>query len=50
LKGNQDLELKYSKVDEFKLLGHTYLGFDGDKENGVCTSGYLMSLGSNAIS
>jgi hypothetical protein len=50
LKGTQDFGLKYSKVDDFKLVGHTYLDFDGDKENGVSTLGYLMSLGSNVIS
>jgi hypothetical protein len=50
LKGTQDLGLKYSKVEEFKLVGHTNSNFDGDKENRVSTSGYLMSLGSTAIS
>jgi hypothetical protein len=50
LKGTQDFGLKYSKVEDFKLVGHTDSDFDGDKENGVSTSGYLMSLGSTTIS
>jgi hypothetical protein len=38
LKGTQDFGLKYSKVDDFKLVGHIDSYFDGDKENGVSTS------------
>jgi hypothetical protein len=38
LKVTHEFGLKYSKVDEFKLVGHTYSNFDGDKENGVSTS------------
>ena len=34
----------------FKLIGYIDLDFDGDKEKGVLTSGYVMSLGSIAIS
>jgi len=45
LKGTQDFGLKYSKVEDFKLVGHAYSDFDGYKENGVSTSGYIMSLG-----
>jgi hypothetical protein len=33
-------------VEDFKLVEHTYSDFDGDKENRVSTSRYLMSLGS----
>jgi hypothetical protein len=50
LKGTQDIGLKHSKVDDFKLVGHTNSHFDGDKENGVSTLGYLMSLRSTTIS
>jgi transposase InsO family protein len=48
LKGTQDFGLKYSKVDDFNLIGYSDSDFDGDKENGVSTSGYLMSLGSTS--
>jgi hypothetical protein len=41
---------RYSKVDEFNLIKYSDSDFDGDKENGVSTSGYLMSLGSTVIS
>jgi hypothetical protein len=50
LKGTQYFGLKYSKVKDFKLVGHTDANFDGDKENEVSTSGYLMSLGLAALS
>ena len=50
LKGNQDFGLRYSKVDEFNLIGYYYLDFVGDKEDRVSTSGYLMSLGSTIVS
>ena len=49
LKGTQDSGLKYSTVKEFNFIGYFYLDFDGDKENGVSNSGYLMSLGSTTI-
>ena len=42
--------LKYSKVDGFKLIGYSDSDFDGDKETGVSTFGYTMSLGSAAVS
>ena len=32
LKGTQDVGLKYSKVDDFKLIGYSDLDFYGDKE------------------
>jgi hypothetical protein len=50
LKGTQDFGLKYSKMEDFKLVGHADSDFDGDKENGQSTSGYLISFGSAAIS
>ena len=50
LKGTQDVGLKYSKVDEFKLIGYSNSDFDGDKETKVSTFGYTMSLGSAAVS
>jgi hypothetical protein len=50
LKGTQDFGLKYSKVDDFNLIGYFDSDFVGDKENGVSTSGYLMSLGSTTVS
>jgi hypothetical protein len=37
-------------VDNFNLIGYSDSDFLGDKENGVSTSGYLMSLGSTTIS
>ncbi len=43
LKGTHNFGLKYSKVKEFNLIGYSDSYFDGDKENGVSTSGYLMS-------
>ena len=50
LKETQYFELKYSKVDEFKLIGYSDLDFDGEKESGVSTLGYLVSLVSRTIS
>jgi hypothetical protein len=50
LKGTQYFRLKYSKVEDFRLVGHIDSDFDRDKENGVSTSRYLTSLGSAAIS
>jgi hypothetical protein len=50
LKGTKDFGLKYSKVDEFNPIGHSNSDFVGNKENGVSTSGYLMSLGSSVVS
>jgi len=44
------LGLDSLKVEDFKLVGHAYLDFDGDKKNGVFTSGYLMSLQPTTIS
>ena len=32
------------------MIGYSYSYFDGDNENGVFTSRYLMSLGSTTIS
>jgi len=49
LKGTQELRLKYSKLEDFKLIRYTDSNFYGDKENGVSTSIYIMSLGSIAI-
>jgi len=49
-KGTQELGLKYSKVGDFKLSGYTDSYFNDDKEKGVSTSGYLMSLVSTTIS
>eukprot|EP00253_Pinus_taeda_P004405 PITA_04405 len=50
LKGTQDFGLKFTQVGGFSLIGYSDANFDGDKETGVCTSGYAMSLGSGAIS
>ena len=49
LKDTQSYGIKYSKVSEFHLTGYSDSYFDGDKEHGVSTSGYLMSLVSVAI-
>ena len=43
----QTLSIKYSKVSDFH--GYFNSNFDGDKENGLFASFYLMILGSNAI-
>ena len=37
-------------MDDFKLIGYSDSYFDGDKETGVSTSGYTMSLGSTTVS
>eukprot|EP00253_Pinus_taeda_P010328 PITA_10328 len=50
LKGTQDLGIKYTQVDDFSLIGYSDSDFYGDKETGVSTSGYAMSLGSGAVS
>eukprot|EP00253_Pinus_taeda_P002306 PITA_02306 len=50
LKGTQDFGIKYTHVDDFSLIGYSDLDFDGDKETGVSTLGYAMSVGSGAIS
>jgi len=49
LKGTQDFGLKYTQVGYFNLIGYSDSDFNGDKETGVSTSGYSMSLGSGAI-
>ena len=49
LKGTQTLGIKYSRVSDFHLTGYADSDFDGDKENGLSTSGYVMTLGSPAI-
>lgn len=50
LKGTQDFGIKYTQVDDFSLIGYSDSDFNGDKETGVSTSGYAMSLGSGAVS
>jgi len=50
LKGTQDFGIKYTQVDDLSLIGYSNSDFDGDKETGVSTSGYVMSLGSGAVS
>eukprot|EP00253_Pinus_taeda_P024100 PITA_24100 len=50
LKGTQDFGIKYTQVDEFSLIGYSGSNFDGDKETGVSTSGYAMSLGLGVVS
>ena len=37
LKGTQDFGLRYSKLDDFILIGYSNLDFDVDKDNGVST-------------
>ena len=37
-------------MEDFKLVGYIDSDFDGDKENGMSTSGYLVILGSTTIS
>eukprot|EP00253_Pinus_taeda_P033228 PITA_33228 len=50
LKGSQYFGIKYTQVDDFNLIGYSHSNFDGDKETGVSTSGYAMSIGSGAVS
>ena len=50
LKRTQDFGLKYTKVEDFKLIEYIDLDFDDYKEIRVFTSRYKMSLGSIAIS
>eukprot|EP00253_Pinus_taeda_P020821 PITA_20821 len=50
LKGTQDFGIKHTQVDDFSLIGYSDSEFDGDKETGVSTLGYAMSLRSGAIS
>ena len=50
LKETQNFGLKYTQVDDFRLIGYSDSELDGDKETGVSTSRYAMSLGSGAIS
>ena len=49
LKGTQSYGIKYSKVSNFHLTGYSDSDLDGDKEDGVSTSSYLMNLGSTTI-
>ena len=44
LKGTQDFGIKYTRVDDFSLIGYFDSDFDGDKETGVSTSGYVIVL------
>ena len=50
LKWTQDFGLKYTYVGEFSLIEYFDSDFNGDKETGVSTSGYTMSLGSGVVS
>jgi hypothetical protein len=49
LKGTQDFGLRYYKVDDFNPIGYSDSDFVRDKENGVSTLGYFMSLGSTVV-
>jgi len=44
-KGTQDFGIKYTQVDNFSLIGYSDSDIDGDKETGVSTLSYAMSLG-----
>jgi len=50
LKGTQDFGPKYRQVDDLSLIRYSDSYFDGDKETGVSTSSYIMSLGSGVVS
>ena len=50
MKGTQDFALRYSKADEFNLIRYFDSDFVGDKETGLSTLGYIMSLGSIVVS
>ena len=45
LKETQEFGLKYTQVGDFSLIGYSDSDFDGDKEIGLPTYGYAMSLG-----
>ena len=45
LRGTQYFGLKYTHVGNFSLIRYSDSDLDGDKETGVSTSGYSMSLG-----
>jgi len=49
LKGTQTFGLKHSKIPDLHIIVYYDSKFDGDKENGVFTSGYLMNLGSTTV-
>ena len=49
LQGTQTYNIKYSKFLHFHFAGYSDSDFDGDKENGVSTFGFLMNLGSTTI-
>ena len=50
LKGTQDFGIVYTQVGDFSLIRYFDSDSDGDKETGVSTSGYAMSLGSGDFS
>ena len=50
MKGTQDFGLKYTQVGNFSLIRYSDSDFDGDKEIGVSTSGYTVSLRSRVVS
>ena len=50
LKGNQDFGLKYTQVGDFNFIRYSDSELNGDKETGVPTFGYSMSLGSRVVS
>eukprot|EP00253_Pinus_taeda_P028753 PITA_28753 len=50
LKGTHDFGIKYTQVNDFSLIGYSDSNFNGDKETGVSTSGYAMSLGLGVVS
>lgn len=47
---NPNLRHQIYQSFRLHLVGYSNYDFDGDKENGVSTSCYLMNLGSTAIS
>eukprot|EP00253_Pinus_taeda_P028082 PITA_28082 len=49
-KGTQDFGFKYIQVGNFILIRYSDSDFNGDKETGVSTSIYAMSLGSGVVS
>ncbi|XP_059073222.1 secreted RxLR effector protein 161-like [Cryptomeria japonica] len=50
LQGSQNYGLKYSKTNQFSLVGYSDSDYAGDSTDGKSTSGYLMYLGSALIS
>ena len=50
MKGTQDFGLKYTKVEDLKIIGYTDSDFDGGKETRVSTYGDKISIETTTVS